>query len=650
MNKTFLPFIMGQLRPVAISLLTALMLVGGSSFAWAQKSLPYSYGFDNNDLADEGWIMTDCNASTGIMSGTLTNPAKSGSYLFKFYGQNTTQYLISPEIENSDTGIEVSFYYNGYSINEALRKFSIGYSTTNTEKSSFDFSNNVHGVWVNSDKAWYQVTAYFPSGTKYVAIKYETNQAFYLEDFTISASSANKSPKYLSLSSTTGNTATLTWQKAINETSWNIAYSTDPDFTPGTNGFTTSSNEETVTLNSLISGATYYASVQAAPSSLWSDKLAFIPTDNALINNGSTTVGQIPINSGNLNTANNTESQFIIPSSDLTSYLNKYITKLKFYTTGSNYEFVKWGNATFEVYMGISENEKFASAELVDYNTLSKVFNEAKLSINSYEMEIVLDTPFRYTGGNLLIDVKQIAAGTKLSNLTWVANNKGYGNNYGCYKSGASTYTSYFVPKVTLYTSAINTPVTLGLNGFTTFASPRPLDLRAAKLPDGLTAYKASVDGTRVIFTQLDQTVPANTGVLLAGTAEADYNIPVAASGTTVEGNAFLVNSTGGTFSADDGFTYYGLKKAISSSDNLVFATFNPSTVAIPSNKAYLKVSNTEARQLTCVFDDEATGISATLMNSEERIVNSIYNLAGQRVAQPTKGLYIKNGRKVIVK
>ena len=46
---------------------------------------------------------------------------------------------------------------------------------------------------------------------------------------------------------------------------------------------------------------------------------------------------------------------------------------------------------------------------------------------------------------------------------------------------------------------------------------------------------------------------------------------------------------------------------------------------------------------------DGATGIDATLVNSEK--VNSQYfNLAGQRVAQPAKGLYIVNGKKVLVK
>ena len=49
------------------------------------------------------------------------------------------------------------------------------------------------------------------------------------------------------------------------------------------------------------------------------------------------------------------------------------------------------------------------------------------------------------------------------------------------------------------------------------------------------------------------------------------------------------------------------------------------------------------------VIRTDATGIDATLVNSEK--VNSQYfNLAGQRVAHPAKGLYIVNGKKVIVK
>ena len=192
------------------------------------------------------------------------------------------------------------------------------------------------------------------------------------------------------------------------------------------------------------------------------------------------------------------------------------------------------------------------------------------------------------------------------------------------------------------------TPATLGTNGYATFASPYPLDLTTANLPAGLTAYKAAVDGTTVTFTQLNQTVPANTGILLQGDASENYNIPVVSSGTAVTENAFLVNDGGTTFTGDANYYYFGLIK-----NSLTFGVFDPSSVAIPASKAYLKVQKNSidespSRALTVRFGDEATGINA--VKSEEVKDNSLFNLSGQRVSQPTKGLYIVNGKKVIIK
>ena len=200
------------------------------------------------------------------------------------------------------------------------------------------------------------------------------------------------------------------------------------------------------------------------------------------------------------------------------------------------------------------------------------------------------------------------------------------------------------------YFLAIKTgvPANLGANGYTTFASTDALDLTsAAQTTAGITAYKASVSGKTVSFTALNQTVPANTGILLAGTASATVNIPVADSGTDVDGNAFLVNTAGTTFTADDGYTYFAMKK---NSDPLTFATFAPGTVAIPATKAYLKVLTTDlaGSRLDLVFGDESTGIKT--MDNGQIDNGEIYNLQGQRVEKSTKGLYVVNGKKVLVK
>ena len=87
---------------------------------------------------------------------------------------------------------------------------------------------------------------------------------------------------------------------------------------------------------------------------------------------------------------------------------------------------------------------------------------------------------------------------------------------------------------------------------------------------------------------------------------------------------------------------------AINTSNEAQFIKVGSGSVA--AGKAYLKiaVANTNA-PLAIDFDGETTGVNT--LNVERGTLNGeVYNLNGQRVAQPTKGLYIVNGRKVVVK
>ena len=173
---------------------------------------------------------------------------------------------------------------------------------------------------------------------------------------------------------------------------------------------------------------------------------------------------------------------------------------------------------------------------------------------------------------------------------------------------------------------------TLGTNGFTTFAYPYPLDLSNAKLPTGVKAYKASsISGTTVYFTEFDQNVPANTGILLEGPASETVDILVAASGTDVASNEFHVNETGETFAAESGYTYYAL---IKNSDPLTFGTFAPASVAMPSNKAYLMVAGggNSARSMRTVFGSGITGLNETKSALDTTVKNGAYLEKGRIV------------------
>jgi hypothetical protein len=62
-----------------------------------------------------------------------------------------------------------------------------------------------------------------------------------------------------------------------------------------------------------------------------------------------------------------------------------------------------------------------------------------------------------------------------------------------------------------------------------------------------------------------------------------------------------------------------------------------------------LEKSPNNARRLSIVFDGETTGISTVKTDADTKDA-AVYDLQGRRVMQPTKGLFIVNGKKVVIK
>ena len=76
--------------------------------------------------------------------------------------------------------------------------------------------------------------------------------------------------------------------------------------------------------------------------------------------------------------------------------------------------------------------------------------------------------------------------------------------------------------------------------------------------------------------------------------------------------------------------------------------------IPVAANKAWLSVNTGEpSARITLVFDDETTGVSEKgIVNSEKFATATWYDLNGRKLnGMPTKkGVYIMNGRKVVVK
>ena len=178
---------------------------------------------------------------------------------------------------------------------------------------------------------------------------------------------------------------------------------------------------------------------------------------------------------------------------------------------------------------------------------------------------------------------------------------------------------------------------------YTTFCRDFDVDFSAA---DGLkagVALSSVIDEGKLTFT-VKSSVPAGTGVLLKGTADTEYKLKIAESApAAIDGNLLKGVVVPTTIPQTDG-------------DNTNFVlsdgTFKKvkNNTTIPAGKAYLQLPtpSTPAPSITISFDDETTGIN--MVHGEDLKVNGYYNLTGQRVNQPTKGLYIINGKKVIVK
>lgn len=245
-------------RFFAKALLTLFAVLFSVTGARAQQALPYEYGFENNDLAAEGWTIVDGAGSTGIKSAAVQN----GTYGFQFYyNTNPPQYLISPELTGTDKGVDVVFSYrNG---GNYVETFKVGYSTTTQEADAFTWDEEI-----TAPKNWTQYENTFPVGTKYVAVAYTANDQLrlYLDDFSFTAPSSIIKPSGLKVSYTGGTEATVSW--ASDETAFDLEV----------NGEVIENVENPYTLTGLALGTTYSIRVRAKNASevsAWTNAVSF---------------------------------------------------------------------------------------------------------------------------------------------------------------------------------------------------------------------------------------------------------------------------------------------------------------------------------------------------------------------------------------
>ena len=201
----------------------------------------------------------------------------------------------------------------------------------------------------------------------------------------------------------------------------------------------------------------------------------------------------------------------------------------------------------------------------------------------------------------------------------------------------------------------------------------------------GVKAYTATGYNysTGVIWLTRVKKVPAQTGILVMADVEGDYNVPTASVQSIYE-NMFVGSETAQTIYTNEeigGVDYVNYYLSKGDAGVGFYKVTNPDGVKMGANRCYLPIPKRDAASgvrgkngedsfCKMILSDEAnddviaipvfggingeddgtTGIDiqSSIFNDQSNDV--YYNLQGQRVENPRKGIYIKNGRRVVIK
>ena len=235
-------------------------------------------------------------------------------------------------------------------------------------------------------------------------------------------------------------------------------------------------------------------------------------------------------------------------------------------------------------------------------------------------------------------------------------NNGTYG--FACYASTTGGALSLYkkveeAPQPEIITVSVNALATDGNKFYSTlYYSDKNL-----KIPAGITASGVSVNGKKLVKTEAlgeNAVIGKGTAVLLTADEAKNYEFTVVTDdGSTLSGDNMLRGNDVDAQTTGGG-VYYQLSLNATHDDNSIgfyWGAANGGAFNNKANRAYLVVPAEQAKGITgFTFGDMTDGIRQ-IENGQLTIENAeIYNLSGQRVNKAQKGIYIVNGKKVVVK
>lgn len=214
------------------------------------------------------------------------------------------------------------------------------------------------------------------------------------------------------------------------------------------------------------------------------------------------------------------------------------------------------------------------------------------------------------------------------------------GDNYAS-TTNVLSYSQYGVVKeLSVYTPFVTETVSVSEAGFATYATTNNVVVPEDENVKVMTV-KVNAAGTAIELNEVKAgtVIPAGKGILVKA-AKGNYNFVVTSeAGKELESNNLVAATTDVT---SDGTKFFALTKI---GEKVGFALVE-NGVVIPAGKAYLEVAKATAAKFFGL-DGEATGINSVKTAKAD---GAYYTLEGVKTTKPVKGLYIHNGKKIVVK
>lgn len=207
-------------------------------------------------------------------------------------------------------------------------------------------------------------------------------------------------------------------------------------------------------------------------------------------------------------------------------------------------------------------------------------------------------------------------------------------------KSDRSQGCFFGLKQITLYNGyRLATTTTSNIDNVATFSASKPVTFSS-----DATAYIAiNSDNTQVTLSPLNGALAAGQGAIVSKATTGDIYAYVSTEATDSRNNQ-LVGSGDATKELTDGNYYIFNKKG----EEAVFSPLSNTNTTLAANKAALKTATTGGQALTLDFGS-VTGINTA--TTAMPATNTTFDLSGRKVSgKLPAGLYIKNGKKLLIK